>query len=346
MRKRNIGMILCFVVLAFVLSVYAVSSPAMAQEKTFTLKVTNFLPPGHQASLAFDQWGKDLEKATNNRVKVKIYHSATLAAAVQQYDAVVKGIADVGNHVLGYTMNRFPLSEVLDLPLGIPNASVAAKMMNEYYKKMKPKEFNDVKVLWFHGQGPGYVCTRNKQVQKMEDLKGMKMRCYGGNARFLQALGGTPVAMPMTEVYDALSRGMVDGLLSSLETLESFRTGEHVQYVTQNKLTAYGATFLVAMNKKTWNSLPPDIQTIIDQSSQEQIDKFGKAWDQGDTVGKTFLEKRGVKFLTLPREEEQHWIDNGAKPLYDDYVKRMKERNLPGNEALKVVLDFLKPYKK
>jgi TRAP-type C4-dicarboxylate transport system substrate-binding protein len=346
MRSRSLGIVFCLALFVFALSVYVAPHPALGAEKTFTLKVTNFLPPGHQASLAFDQWGKDLEKATNGRVKVKLYHSATMASAVQQYDAVVKGIADIGNHVLGYTMNRFPLSEVLDLPLGFPSASVAIKMMNDYYKKMKPKEFDDVKVLWFHGQGPGYVCMRNKQVQKMDELKGMKLRCYGGNARFLQALGGTPVAMPMTEVYDALSRGMVDGLLSSLESLESFRTGEHVQYITQNKLTAYGATFLVAMNKKTWSSLPPDIQKIIDQSSQEQIEKFGKAWDQGDAVGRAFLEKRGVKFVTLSREEDQRWADTGAKPLFDDYAKRMKEKNLPGDEALKVVLDFLKPYKK
>ncbi len=346
MRRKSFAVFFRLVVLLFVLSLCIPADFAGAAEKVINLKVTNFLPPGHQASLAFDQWGKDLEKATNNRVKVRIYHAATLAPAVQQYDAVVKGIADVGNHVLGYTMNRFPLSEVLDLPLGFPSASVGIQMMNDYYRKLKPKEFEDVKVLWFHGQGPGFVCSRNKQVAKIDDLKGMKMRCYGGNARFLQALGGTPVAMPMTEVYDALSRGMVDGLLSSLESLESFRTGEHVQFITQNKATAYGATFLVAMNKKTWNSLPPDIQQAVDKSSQEQIEKFGKAWNHGDEVGRAFLEKRGVKFVSLGRDEEQRWIDKGAKPILDDYVKRMKEKNLPGEEALRVVQDFLKPYKK
>jgi TRAP-type transport system periplasmic protein len=346
MRRREVKTLFCLVMCVFALSVCIIFGAASGAEKTFILKTTNFLPPGHQASLAFDQWAKDIEKATNGRVKVKMYHSATLASAVQQYDAVVKGIADVGNHVLGYTMNRFPLSEVLDLPLGIPSGSVAAKMMNDYYAKMKPKEFDEVKVLWFHGQGPGYVDTRNKPIQKLEDLKGLKLRTYGGNARFMQTLGGTPVAMPMTEVYDALSRGMVDGLLSSLESLESFRTGEHVQYVNMNRMSAYTATFLVAMNKKTWNSLPPDIQKIIDRTSQEQVEKFGKAWEQGDAVGRAFLDKRGVKFLTLSREEEQRWVDKGAKPLFEDYVKRMKEKNLPGDQALNMVLAFLKPYQK
>jgi TRAP-type C4-dicarboxylate transport system substrate-binding protein len=345
MGRKGLKKLICATLFVFSLSICMLGT-ALAQEKTVLLKVTNFLPPGHMASLAFDQWGKDLEKATNGKVKVRIYHAATLAPAVQQYDAVVKGIADVGNHVLGYTMNRFPLSEVLDLPLGFPSAAVVAKMYQDYYTKMKPKEFDDIKVLWFHGQGPGYVNTRNKPVEKMEDLKGMKMRCYGGNARFLQALGGTPVAMPMGEVYDALSRGMVDGILSSLESLESYRTGEHLKYETQNKKTAYGACFLVAMNKKTWNSLAPDVQKIVDRLSEEQYDKFGKAWNQGDEKGKAFLDKRGVKFISLTPQEEQRWVDKGAKPLFDDYVKRMKEKNLPGDKALDTVLTFLKPYQK
>lgn len=319
---------------------------AAAADSTFTLKVTNFLPTQHCISLAIDQWGKDVERVTKGRVKVKTIHNATLTASQHQYDAVAKGIADVGNHVLGYTVNRFPLSEVLDLPLGIPNAVVASKMMNEYFSKLKPREFDDVKVLWLHGPGPGYLCTRNKPVQKMEDLKGMRIRTHGGNARFMQALGVIPVGMPMAEVYEALAGGTVDGILSDFEALESFKTGEHVHYITQNSWTAYTVCMLVAMNKKTWNSLPPDIQKAIDQVSQEQPEKFGRAWDNGDTSARSFLDTRGVKRLTLTKEEERRWVDKGAQPVFDDYTKRMKEKSLSGTEALRVVLDYLKPYKK
>ena len=344
MKSTRSGVVSLFI--ALVLTFSLLSSVVHGAEKTINLQMTNFLPAGMQVSLAMDQWAKDVEAATNGRVKVRLYHGATMASAVQQYDAVTKGIADVCNHVLGYTVGRFPLSEVIDLPLGIPNGVAASKMMNEYYNKFKPKEFDDVKVLWLHGQGPGYLATRTKAVQKLEDLKGLKVRTYGGNARFMIALGGTPVAMPMTEVYDALSRGMVDGLLSALESLESFRTGEHIKYVTTNKWTAYTACMLIAMNKKVWNSLPPDIQKIIDRISQEQPEKFGKAWDNAETVGKNFLAKRDVKYVSLTNQEEQRWIDKGAQPLFDDYVKRMKEKGLPGDQALHFILDYLKPYKK
>jgi TRAP-type C4-dicarboxylate transport system substrate-binding protein len=332
--------------LVFFCAVFFFVSPVSAAEKTFVLKMTNFLPPSHVITLALDQWGKDLEKASNGRIKVRQYSAATLATAVQQYDAVTRGIADVGNHVVGYTVNRFPLCEVLDLPVGIPNGVTASNMMNDFYNKFKPKELNNVKVLWLHGQGPGYVCLRNKPVQKIDDLAKLKLRTYGGNARFVQALGGTPVAMPMTEVYDALSRGMVDGLLSGLEGLEGWRTGEHIKYITENKWTAYTATMIVVMNKKTWNSMPADLQKIIDSVSAEQSEKFGKAWDAAEASALAFLQKRGVKLMPLSKEEEQKWADKGAKPLFNDYVKKMKELHLPGDESLAFILNYLKAYKK
>jgi TRAP-type transport system periplasmic protein len=347
-RMKRTGLMVLFLSLAwgFCFSFDLAPSPAMATDGVINLKVTNFLPNQHFISLSIDQWAKELESATKGRVKVKVFHNASLAAPVQQYDAVAKGIADVGNHVLGYTLNRFPLSEVIDLPLGIPNGIVASRMMNDYLARLRPKEFDEVKVLWLHGHGPGYLCMRAKPVQKMGDLKGVRIRTYGSNARFIQALGGIPVGMPMGEVYEALAGGMVDGVLSSLETLRSYKTGEHVQYITQNRWTSYTTCMLFAMNKKTWNSLPPDIQAVIDQVSRRQPDRFGKAWDDAEVWAKSFLDSREVKYLTLAGEEERRWVAEGAQPVFDDYTKRMKEKGLPGDEALKVVLDHLKPYKK
>jgi TRAP-type C4-dicarboxylate transport system substrate-binding protein len=340
---------LCGFLLSFSPAIAAEEMPNLrlvAAENPIIIKVTNFLPAEHLISVVMEVWARDLEKATKGRVKVRVYHSATIAAPIQQYDAVVRNIVEAGNHVLGYTVNRFPLSEVLDLPLGIPNGLVATKMMNEYVARLKPKEFDDVKVLWLHGPGPGHLCTRNKPIQKLEDLKGLRVRTYGGNARFMQALGAIPVGMPMTEVYEALAGGMVDGLLAPLESLESFKTGDHVRYITQNLWTSYTSCMLVSMNKKTWNSLSPDIQKAIDDLSKEQPERFGRAWDNAEQRARTFMDHRGVKYLSLSSGEEQRWFDKGTQPVFEDYTKRMRDKNLPGDQALKMVLDYLKPYKR
>jgi len=317
-----------------------------AEVKVVTLKVANWFPITHQQNVLLEQWGKDLEKRSGGKVKVNYYAGGTLVPAAQCYDAVVKDIADVSNHVLGYTMGRFPFSQVLDLPIGTPPGPAATKIANQMYAKFKPKEFDDVKVLWFHGQPGGYLHTKTKPVEKLDDVKGLKLRCYGSNAKFVGLIGGTPVAMPMPDVYDALAKGVVDGLMSSYEALEGFRTGEHVKYSTENTMTAYSATFVVAMNKKKFASLPKDVQEIIDKMSPEYIDKYAKMWTNIDVSGKDWLIKRGDKIITLSHEEEVRWYDKGGKPLADEYIKEMKAKGMDGEGAVKFLLDSFKQYRK
>ena len=337
--------VLKVLVIAMFLSVLIVPFQGHAQEKVITLKVANWFPVAHKQTPLLESWGKDLEKRTNGRVKVNYYPAGTLVPAPQSYDAVTKGISDVGNHVLGYTVGRFPLTEVLDLPLGYPNNTVPTKLANAFYDKFQPKEFNDVKVLWFHAQAPGIVHTKTKPITKLEDLKGMKMRTYGSNAKLMSLLGGTPVAMPMTDVYDALSRGVAEGLMCAYEATEGFRFGDQLKYSTENYATSYSAVFAIVMNKDKWNSLPPDIQKIIDTMSKEYIEKYAAMWDDIEISGKAYLVKRGNKINTLSKEEEAKWVEK-AQPIFDDYVKKMKEKGLPGDEALKFARDYLKPYRK
>jgi TRAP-type C4-dicarboxylate transport system substrate-binding protein len=316
-----------------------------AAEKVVTIKVANWFPIAHKQTPLLETWCKEVEKRSNGKVKVNYYPAGTLVPAAQSYDAVTRGISDVGNHVLGYTVGRFPLTEVLDLPHGYPNNTVPTELANAFYAKFKPKEFNDVKVLWFHGQAPGLVHTKSKPVNKLEDLKGLKMRTYGSNAKLMGLLGGAPVAMPMTDVYDSLSRGVADGLMAAYEALEGFRIGEQIKYSTENYGTSYTAIFVVVMNKDKWNSLPPDVQKVIDEMSLEYAKKYAAMWDDIEKHGKEYMIKRGGKIIPLSAAEETKWVEK-AQPLFNDYVKRMKEKNLPGDEALKFVRDYLKPYKK
>lgn len=342
MKGSTIVKVLVF---AMFLSVLFIPSQGYSQEKVITLKVANWFPVAHKQTPLLESWGKDLEKRTNGRVKVNYYPGGTLVPAPQSYDAVTKGISDVGNHVLGYTVGRFPLTEVLDLPLGYPTNTVPTKLANAFYAKFKPKEFDDVKVLWFHAQAPGIIHTKVKPVTKLEDLKGMKMRTFGSNAKLMSFLGGTPVAMPMTDVYDALSRGVAEGLMCAYEATEGFRFGDQLKYSTENYATSYSAVFAIVMNKDKWNSLSPDIQKIIDDMSKEYIEKYAAMWDDIEISGKAYLVKRGNKINTLSKEEEARWVEK-AQPIFDEYVKKMKEKGLPGEEALKFARDYLKPYRK
>jgi TRAP-type C4-dicarboxylate transport system substrate-binding protein len=316
------------------------TTPAFGQAKPIELTYSIFFPASAPQTQVATDWAQEIEKRTNGRVKITIFPGETLTKAAQCYDGVVKGISDIGFSALAYTRGRFPLTEVSDLPLGIKSGLIATKLINAYYKKFKPEELDDVKVMYLHGHGPGFLHTK-KAVNKLEDLKGMKIRCTGLASKIVTALGGAPVGTPMPETYDALKRGVVEGSMAPQEALNTWRWGEVVKYTTESWGSAYSTGFFVAMNKEKWNSLPKDIKRIIEQVNAEWIEKQGKNWDDIDKLGREATLKRGNNIISLSKEENERWA-NAVRPLLDGYVKNMKEKGLPGAKALKFYMDELK----
>jgi TRAP-type transport system periplasmic protein len=316
------------------------TSSVFAQAKPVELTYSIFFPAPHKHTVLAGEWAKEIEKRTNGRVKITVFPGGTLTPADKCYDGVVKGISDIGMSVLGYTRGKFPLTEVIDLPLGYKSGWGATHLINKYYQRFKPKEFDDARVLYFHAHGPGLLHTK-KPVYTLEDLKGLRIRSTGLSAKVVTALGGTPVAMPMGETYDALKRGMAEGSMAPIESLEGWKWGEVVKYTTESYGSAYSTGFFVVMNKEKWNALPADIQKIIEKVNAEWIDRTGKLWDDIDKSGRAFTQRLGNQIIPLSREENQRWADK-VGPILDDYVKQMKDKGLPGDEALKFCRDELK----
>lgn len=340
MKKEGV-LLVALVFLAFLLFLPWLASDSHAQT---TLRFSNFFPQPHKNSLLMEQWCKEVEKRTNGKVKINYYPGGTLTPAPQTYDSVVKGIADIGESVLGYTRGKFPLSEVVDLPLGIKSGYVASKLADAYYKKFTPKEFDEVKVMYLHAHGPGILHTR-KPVRTLEEMKGMKIRASGLVTKIVQALGGAPVGTPMGETYDVLSKGVADGAMAPYEALEGWKWGEVIKYSTEDWSAAYTDMMFVVMNKAKWNALPPDVQQTIAKINEEWVDKQGRTWDEIDKAGKDFTLKLGNQIITLTKQEDARWAQR-VRPLLDDYLKAMKEKNLPGSDALKFCQDFLKANQK
>ncbi len=340
MKRHFAAKVFLFVLLTGLL-VLSIPSYSTAQQKVITLNYANFFPAPSPHSVMIEAWGKEVEKRTNGRVKVTYFHGGTLAPAAQIYDSTVRGIADLGMSCFAYTRGKFPLTEVIDLPLGLQDGPTATKLANEYYNKFKPKEFDEVKVLYFHAHGPGLIHTTKKPLTKLEDLKGMKIRATGLASKIVTALGASPVGTTMPETYDALRTGVADGAMAPFMALKDFRWGEVVGYSTLNYGSSYSTGFFIVMNKNKWNALPPDIQKIFTQVSEEWIVKTGALWDSTDKDGVDFITKRGNKILPLTKEEDARWAA-AVKPLLDEYLRDTKAKGVPGAEALKFAQDFIK----
>jgi TRAP-type C4-dicarboxylate transport system substrate-binding protein len=314
-------------------------SSAYGQTKAVELNYSVFFPAPHKNAVLAAEWAKEIEKRTDGRVKITVFFGGTLTPADKCYDGVVKGISDIGFSVLAYTRGKFPLTEVADLPLGMKNGLVASKVINEFYKKFKPKELDEVQVMYLHGHGPGILHSK-KAINKLEDVKGIKIRCTGMAAKIAGALGATPVAMPMGETYDALSRGVVDASMAPQEALQGWKWGEVVKFTTECFGASYSSGMFVVMNKDKWNSLPPDVQKIIEKINEEYIEKQGKTWDEIDKAGRDATLKLGNKIISLSQDEDWKWT-KAVKPLLDEYKKNMKEKGLPGDEVLSFYLQTI-----
>jgi TRAP-type C4-dicarboxylate transport system substrate-binding protein len=304
------------------------------------LRLSSIWPPQHPFSKMFGEWGKDIEKATAGRITVTVFAANTLSPPMQVYDNTVKGVVDVGTCLLAYSPGRLPLSEVLQQPLGYKNGYQATRLGNAYYKKFKPKEFDDVEVMFLHGAAPGFIFTKNP-AKSVADIKGLRIKANAENADIVRNLGASPVTMPVSETYDALSRGVVDGCLFPLEALQGFKIAEVIKTVLEDYPMSYMTSMYAIMNKAKWNAISPADQKAIEKINEEYIEKFGKKWVELDAKAVEFAKGKGVTLVKVSKEDEAFTAER-MKPILENYVKMTKSKGLPGDEALKFCQDFLK----
>jgi len=330
--------------LVFALGVFFLPGGNSAQAAPIQLSYANFFPPTHMHSQVFEAWGKEIEKRTGGKVKINYYHGGALLKPAKMYDGVLKGITDIGMSVLGYSRGVFPALEAIDLPMGYPSGIVATQVINDFVKSHKLDELRNVKVLYMHAHGPGLLHSK-KPVEKMEDLKGLKIRSYGFNARVAEMLGGVPVAMPQSGVYEALQKGVVDASLSPYEVLKGWKQAEVIKCTVECYGVGYTAGFFVFMNLNKWRSLPYDVQAVIDQVSEEWISKQGEAWDKLDKMGKAFTLERGNQVVTLSKAENERWAQT-VEPVIGMYINDKKAKGLPAEDYVNTIKELIKKHSK
>ena len=335
---RKSFIIFSLICAGFVFSIVGISNVEAAPVK---LTYSNFFPPGHIQSKLAEAWCKEVEARTNGQVVVDYFPGQTLTKARQVYDGVVEGLSDVGFSVLAYTRGRFPVLAAVDLPLGYTSGTVATKVVNAVYEKFQPKELSDTQVMYLHAHGPGLIHTKGKAVRKMEDMKGLKFRAHGTSALVVKALGGTPVPKPMPETYQMLQKGVVDGAVYPFEANKGWKLGEVTNYCTADFTAAYTTSFFVVMNKDKWNSLPPDVQKIIEQINQEWAVKHGEAWDTSDAQGIVFFLNQGSEIIGLDAKEGEKW-KKAVAPIITDSAADMDKKGFNGTEIVDFTIETLK----
>ncbi|MBW1802538.1 MAG: TRAP transporter substrate-binding protein [Deltaproteobacteria bacterium] len=346
MKKRYLMLTACFIL--FTAMIIIPFSTAQAKKaKPIVLSFNHLFPDVVWFNTkVVIPWTKMVEEKTNGRVKINIYPSAALAKPGSMYDAVKAGTVDICFDAGPYYMGRHLMSEATQLPfLGAHSSRAASRAWMDLYNEFPElkKEYSDVHLLWLASQGPGQLISR-KPVKKMEDMKGLIVRAPGGIGEIVKALGGSPVSMPAPHCYIALSKGTVEGTIFPGEAITTWKLHEVTKYITVGDF--YVQWFWTVMNQKKFNSLPKDIQKIIDEcSGAAGADLHGKEWDAADKAGFEFAKQKGMEFINLSPEEMARW-ERACAPITERWITRMAGKGYPAKRFLNEARRLINKYNK
>jgi TRAP-type transport system periplasmic protein len=326
MKRKALVLVFAVSVLAFLWS-----TPSGAAE-VIKLKFANYMPIMHINTVIMGKYVDEINKKLAGKVEVTQYAAGTLITAPKMAAGVASGIADIGLAHCSYSRGRFPVLELTELPLGASSSYVLTHVINEFYDKFKPKEWDVYHPLIFSASPPSTIQTLKKPVKSLEDLKGMKIRGTGRSGDIVKALGATTTPVEMMDMYESLKRGVIDGNMGPYEQLKSFRTGELLKYHSVAWQAGSGYTFYVIFNKKKWDSLPPDVQKVFDETAKAYIEPWSVAWNQVDLDGLEFFKQQGGTVVPIPETEIQRWV-KAVEPVIADYKKDMVSKGFKGEEV-------------
>lgn len=298
------------------------------------LRFAHFWPANSGIAKTLAAWGDTVEAESDGRINVEIYPSQTLAKATQTYDSVVQGIADVGAIIQGYTANRFPLSQIVELPGIVKSGEQGSCVLQKLYDEgWLDREYKDAHVLFMFTHGPGHIHTKGKPVEKPEDLAGMMVRrptVVVGD--LLEGLGGEPIGLPAPDMYGAMQRGIINGVALPWEAMASFRLNELADHHTQVGL--YSLAFVVTMNQNTYNRMPADLQKVIDDNTgMRWAEKLGKAYDELDMVGIKQAREMGHTITVIENGAENPAWKPTLERVANNYISELSSKGLPAEQV-------------
>ena len=355
MEKKSI-IALCLgvlLILSFV-AICSIPGPASAaSDKPIELKLGYFQPlhcPNTDNSVA--PWAKMVEEATNGKVKIVHYPSQSLFKAPEAITAVESGIADIVNTPLGYFTGRFNLTEVMFLPFLLKSGSsrVNSGIVWRLFDTVPEvqKEYSSMKVLAICTTGPYFFGSVKKPIRNQNDLKGMKFRTIGKYpTKVVKSLGAIPVMVPLPSLYEAASKGVIDGGLIIPGMICDFKLHEVFEYWTD--VTLWPSVVLTAMNLDKWNSLPPDVQQGIMSVSGLKGSQFlgGKGFGEGLAEdNEKAIRESNTKYerVELDKGVLQEWKEKIGKPIWKEWVAEMEKKGLAGQKVLDAALELVDKY--
>lgn len=297
-----------FAALLVLIAALAAAPPAPAQEYSF--KLHHFLSsraPAHTDMLV--PWAERVEANANGRVEIEIFPAMSLGGKPPELARQVRdGVVDLIWTVNGYTPGLFPRTEVFELPTVFTGDARAANLaMYDLFDAHLEADYRGTEVMFLHVHAGQALQTADHVVRTPADAAGLKLRIPSRTGAWvIEALGASPVAMPVPELPQALARGVVDGALIPFEIIPALQLQDQTDYQIEGEDGwRFGTTtFQLAMNAERWNALPADVQAAFaDASGPDWWAEVGRIWEQNDAAAIDLAVEAGNAHVVLGAEE-------------------------------------------
>jgi TRAP-type C4-dicarboxylate transport system substrate-binding protein len=298
---------------------------ALAQDKTFELKLSHWVPPSHPLQKALEEWGASVEKDSGGTIKYKVYPAQQLGKAFDHYDMARDGIADLTYINPGYQPGRFPIVSAGELPFLMTNAKGGTQALDAWYRKYADKEMKDVKFCLAFVHDPGAFHSRSKKILVPDDIKGMKIRpAHATMATFVTMLGGTNVQAAAPEVRDILEKGVADAVTFPWGSVPLFGIDKVTKYHLDMPL--YVTTFAFVFNKAKYNEMSAAQKKVIDNHcTPEWALKVASPWADFEHAGIAKIKAEAGHEVYEPSAAQVAEWKKASEPLAKTWADNVKK---------------------
>lgn len=295
------------------------AAPLAAEELSFA----NFTPPFHTVNESvIEKLNTDLNAATGGDLTVRGYHGGELGAGpVEQYVRVVQGVADIGWGLPGYTSSQFGKTMIVELPGTLSNEDAGYSALWAAYGDNLAAEFPGTVPLALWTSEPNVFIMKDHVIRTPADMAGLKVRVAGATAaEVAEALGATPVQMPINQVYNALQTGLIDGVITGSSTLSDFKLDEVANSYT------FGANlgrlaFYAVMGQSKYDALSDTQRAAVDAASGMELSKSAEdAWNATAITAVAAARASGDNTIVDLTEEESAAFSEAVATVTDAYV--------------------------
>ena len=350
--KKFFGYLFILAMVAFLVGLFGYSkSPAAEPQKPKELVYATYMTFGYVNCILDRWWMDEVEARSKGRVKFsKKFFDATLLKGNEVGTGIGLGQAHLGMAGLSNQPSVFPLTGAFNGVCYV--ASKPDVQMNALQALFKTEaafveELKRNKLHLLHNWGTvATILATKKPVARLEDLKGLRVRYYGGVGKALELLGATPVTISYPEIYDALSKGVIDGLSGSpFELAFLNKLHEPAPYFLDPGIGSYGALTTI-MNLDTWNSLPKDIQEIMSQVSKELSFPYVSTTMESEEKALRGALRDGIKMGKLSPQEFDRWRNTAQKKYLEFEIDKLNKLGFPGDALFKRYISLANDYEK